>query len=1423
MAVRCRASALGVISLATLIAALLVISVSTNRATAATSASSDVRDQKQHLRCESMVERMYEYLDLDGDGTVSNKEIHSSDTLSSVGLNDNDRHDLVEGCYFLSQMTVEDVQMYLSRCAKNDMFLAHFSNIDGAEMFGRLMDPAVSERSMAGMLIPARDRVALRRWFFKSLLKADRGSILEREKKAKAHHPEITDVDSTQLTVHLPQNPGACGYKVQYCQVNDGKAARANVDVCGFAWSAVYPTAGVATVYLYGLLPRHTYKIRVRSFYCDAGGINSQIVEAKTRSANKKLASSKTSRAGESAEWWARLRHQIKSNPPKLRRISATRDTILLAWDGGCRIDSNVLQTTMFSVLQAGADEKAFHEGEKSSSSGLSDQVCQAGSSALGDFAVSPISWDVLYKRDELAWSGGWEIAGCAEARRVDNMNDGPFTCFVKDLKEGRRYRFKVRGVFSNASFVDAPVATSTTPSPSVISQYTVEVESEIKRHMTGCVDDADCYGEKVCTSSYKCVKPDFSWTNLVYIVSSLLVLAMILYSYFVPGALGSKDYFLTLTKNRLDSSDQITDSYWYTQFRGRKTNKEGDLLHMDSLDQHTQHRWKNNKTVCDNFPFQMYQHQFLMSIRNEMFSVEKWLGGGSFGRVFLARPVSNRRSGTLAAWVKQRFGKKSLKWVPTGGRCFAIKFLDKAIGAQDVEMIAKSFPYHENVSRPRFWLPGGWNTGRDLHIAPRNPFFVVPYLPLGDLSQYIPKNKIDRKPLPPRFVRRIAHQALKGLQHMHQHGFIHLDIKPGNLMLSSEGILKIVDFGEIETFTSPATSRRDGNDDLDPKYNDFVHHETYDSGLRGTTMFHAPELSLPFTCGTTMKRGKEVQELYTKHDRGGMRFAYSKRFKYVRNAETQEMEKRLEDTTCGFNSKVDVYALGVSLLSMACGFQLLVKEKVTPQEEKRGEVAHRGERLSCCELLGSLVYDDDTGEILVDKVNFERLGRYVPSEYRHWIRNEDGSRKVGDGDFVKFIGNMVCNVGKRKSAFELLTKKSKQNQNSWLRSEAAEVSAGAQHSIKGSASGLVSYPKEESSDEEFCQTLLDHATDPEFIEDALKYFPTYVFNETEQKYLALKGSHEPNVSAYSGTMAGNSCGTQGYRPEQVHKIYTILFDKLKKKKAEENKRVTELKDIVASDVDKFLMKAWPDPSPDASEKEKKTAAKQNATELRKVVSEYCESKNIIHAAQLDILEIAQLCLAFYSGKRNRRFREMYASTMLTKYLQTLQSQFELVCAQQIHSHAHSISAEWSLPLKVQAKWVESPKCGWVWMRKICNRSNSKRLATMESVYSLRKIPDEKILSSVVNNGHCERSDSVESIPSSIVRSEHITPDSFKWSKFFMILKDDCLSCYSNIVESILEEHQVSMSEPFLFGKLAMLVHHIQTIMTHTLSLYLII
>ncbi|MFT7634009.1 MAG: serine/threonine protein kinase, partial [Mariniblastus sp.] len=77
-----------------------------------------------------------------------------------------------------------------------------------------------------------------------------------------------------------------------------------------------------------------------------------------------------------------------------------------------------------------------------------------------------------------------------------------------------------------------------------------------------------------------------------------------------------------------------------------------------------------------------------------------------------------------------------------------------------------------------------------------------------------------EDKPMPVQDVKETLLQAAKGLDCLHQNGIIHGDVKPANLMLSRQGIVKLGDFG---------LARRVNDDD--------------GSLLKGTTKYMAPEL----------------------------------------------------------------------------------------------------------------------------------------------------------------------------------------------------------------------------------------------------------------------------------------------------------------------------------------------------------------------------------------------------------------------------------------------------------------------------------------------------------------------------------------------------------------------------------------------------
>ena len=78
------------------------------------------------------------------------------------------------------------------------------------------------------------------------------------------------------------------------------------------------------------------------------------------------------------------------------------------------------------------------------------------------------------------------------------------------------------------------------------------------------------------------------------------------------------------------------------------------------------------------------------------------------------------------------------------------------------------------------------------------NLWLVMPYMDHGSCLHILRRMKRlgHQEGLPQEWVRYVMSEALKGIQYLHDQGLIHRDIKAGNILVDSEGSVKIADFG---------------------------------------------------------------------------------------------------------------------------------------------------------------------------------------------------------------------------------------------------------------------------------------------------------------------------------------------------------------------------------------------------------------------------------------------------------------------------------------------------------------------------------------------------------------------------------------------------------------------------------------------------
>jgi serine/threonine protein kinase len=155
-----------------------------------------------------------------------------------------------------------------------------------------------------------------------------------------------------------------------------------------------------------------------------------------------------------------------------------------------------------------------------------------------------------------------------------------------------------------------------------------------------------------------------------------------------------------------------------------------------------------------------------------------KLIGSGAFGSVFSAL---NTDTGEMVAVKQVSFAKdKALQ-----GR------VAEHIKALEAEVEVLKTLQHENIVR----YLGTERTEDALHI-------FLEYVPEGSIASMLAKFGA----LPESVIRLYTAQLLRGLEYLHQKGIMHRDIKGANILIASNGTVKLADFGASKKIEDLAT-----------------------------------------------------------------------------------------------------------------------------------------------------------------------------------------------------------------------------------------------------------------------------------------------------------------------------------------------------------------------------------------------------------------------------------------------------------------------------------------------------------------------------------------------------------------------------------------------------------------------------------------
>lgn len=171
--------------------------------------------------------------------------------------------------------------------------------------------------------------------------------------------------------------------------------------------------------------------------------------------------------------------------------------------------------------------------------------------------------------------------------------------------------------------------------------------------------------------------------------------------------------------------------------------------------------------------------------VLKERFVLEQVLGAGGMGKVFLALDLRKQEASDRNPYVAVKVLKESLREHPSS----VIALQREARKAQELSHPNIIKVYDFDRDGDRFFITMEYLTGKSLDRIIRAEGYTA---------------------MPPGEAGRIVTAVGEALAFAHGNGFVHWDLKPGNIFITDAGRVKVIDFGLARAIKQPAPGDED-------------------------------------------------------------------------------------------------------------------------------------------------------------------------------------------------------------------------------------------------------------------------------------------------------------------------------------------------------------------------------------------------------------------------------------------------------------------------------------------------------------------------------------------------------------------------------------------------------------------------------------